>query len=157
MLLNKCKTGDHIAVCKQCNIASIHCLYGIFFSVSLLLCFSISSASEASPAVVWVGKGWLWRRPFSHFTPCFAFPPLRSLVPGYFFFSVNSEFFPGLICPARLVFLLSLELSELSTTQAEVIRLELSRPRSCYPRGPHRASWKKRTFKDFDSRSKKGY
>ena len=42
MLLNKCKTGDHIAVCKQCNIASIHCLYDIFFSVSLLLCFSNS-------------------------------------------------------------------------------------------------------------------
>ena len=79
---------------------------GHFFSVSLLFCFSIfcklgprsafggkrrkKSASEESPVVVWVGKGWRWppsqfTHPFasryisfqapdlSYFTPCFAF------------------------------------------------------------------------------------
>ena len=30
MLLNKCKTGDHIGLCKHCKIASIYRLYGIF-------------------------------------------------------------------------------------------------------------------------------
>ena len=93
--LNKCKTGDHIALCLHCNIASIHCLYGTFSRFLYCSAFPFfvtctrlriggkegknrrtrkKSASEVSPAVVWVGKRWWWRRP----SP-FPSPPIGSL------------------------------------------------------------------------------
>ena len=146
MLLNKCKTGDHIAVCKQCNIASIHYLYDIFFSVSLLLCFSISCnlgpGSALGKEEKKIGErsepsGSLGRervavappvpppRPthrrtspadiyFSHFTSCFAFP--LTWEPGsrlIFCWNCKLWIFSGTNLPVRLIFLLSLELSEL--------------------------------------------
>ena len=146
MLLNKCKTGDHIAVCKQCNIASIHCLYDIFFSVSLLLCFSnscnlgpgsalgeeekkIGERSEPGGSLgrerVAVAPPVLHPQPthrlpslvdiyFSHFTPCFAF--LTTSEPGprlIFCWNCKLWIFSERIFPAILIFLVSLELSEL--------------------------------------------
>ena len=61
---------------------------------------------------------------FFYFTRCFAFSLTSEPGPRLNFAeTVNSEFFAERICPERLVFLLSLELSELSTPQAEVIRL----------------------------------
>ena len=162
MLLNKCKTGDHIGLCKHCKIASIYRLYGIFFSVSWLFCFSIfrklgpgSALGEKEKKIGERGEptGSLGRERvavappvpplqpthrlpllaniyFSYFTPCFAFSPTSEPRPGLIFcWNCKLWIFSERICPARLIFLLSLELSELSTPQAEVIRLQLSRPR----------------------------
>ena len=93
---NKCKTGDHIALCKHCNLACIFCSLGpgstLGENEKKSRCREKKSASEVSPAVVWGGKRWRWRRPspfssspidslryiladiyFFYFPPCFAF------------------------------------------------------------------------------------
>lgn len=94
---NKCKTGDHIALCKHCNLASIFCSLGpgstLGENEKKSRCREKKSASEVSPAVAWGGKRWRWRRlspspahpsaPFASQYIFFLFPPLFCLFPHF--------------------------------------------------------------------------